>query len=58
MDERFEEERRNPEPDHTHELYLESIRFEHELSQQREQHRQEINTFLGDLQNKYNTPAT
>lgn len=53
MDEVFEEERLDPQPDHTYELWLESIRFEHELSQQREQHRQDINSFLGTLQQRY-----
>lgn len=58
MDELFEEQHRNPQPDHTYELYLESLRLKDELSKEREQHRQEINTFLVGLQNKYNTPAT
>jgi hypothetical protein len=52
-DELFEEERRNPQPDHTHELYLESLRLKDELSKEREQHRQDINTFLGTLQQRY-----
>ena len=53
MDERFEEERRNPRPDYTHELYLESLRLQGELGEQREQHRKDINTFLGGLQQRY-----
>lgn len=56
MDELFEEEHRNPQPDHTHELYLESLRLKDELSKEREQHRQDINTFLGDLKKKYDIP--
>ena len=56
-DELFEEERRNPQPDHTYQLWLESIRNQDELSKEREQHRQEIGTFLGELKRRYMPPA-
>lgn len=57
MDELFEEERRNPQPDHTYELYLESLRLKEELSKEREQHRQEIGTFIEGLKRRYMPPA-